>query len=214
MRRLGLLLFLLGCRPTNAVSNPTATAPVPLRPGLAAAADIADAALPALPAPMTQAEPADRCPLSPTAPTLDVPSGGAVTSSSGLIVRYHGTSHDQFEDGHFQVLAHLQFRRDGKDVERWPSALGPQHSDEILGHCVRLLRASDRGAVVQLVPIVSAAPAIRHLGDGRCEPSPREHSPCKDSDGFCVISWGQAGGWSTALWCRGGRWVIENERNL
>jgi hypothetical protein len=43
---------------------------------------------------------------------------------------------------------------------------------------------------------------------------PRENTPCTDGDGFCVVSWGQRGGWSSTLWCRGGRWVMEEERNL
>lgn len=41
----------------------------------------------------------------------------------------------------------------------------------------------------------------------------REGQPCEGS-GYCVISWGEPGGWSSALWCRDGRWEIENERNL
>jgi len=45
-----------------------------------------------------------------------------------------------------------------------------------------------------------------------CHPLPREGDTC-EGHGYCVISWGSPGGWSSALWCRGGRWEIENERN-
>jgi hypothetical protein len=49
---------------------------------------------------------------------------------------------------------------------------------------------------------------------GRCDPMPREGESCSEGDGFCVISWGSPGGYSSALWCRDGRWIIENESNL
>lgn len=54
----------------------------------------------------------------------------------------------------------------------------------------------------------------RRSGDGRCEPMPRAGEPCAAGDSFCVVSWGKPGGFSSALWCRGGRWEIEEERNL
>jgi hypothetical protein len=56
--------------------------------------------------------------------------------------------------------------------------------------------------------------SVRHLGGGRCEPMPRKDAPCVEGEGFCVISWGEPGGWSSALWCREGRWTMEDERNL
>ena len=48
----------------------------------------------------------------------------------------------------------------------------------------------------------------------RCDPLPREHMPCTQEHAVCVITHGKPGGWSSALWCRGGQWVIENERNV
>ena len=45
-----------------------------------------------------------------------------------------------------------------------------------------------------------------------CEPLPREDDLC-EGRGFCLISWGEPGGYSSALWCRDGRWTIENESN-
>lgn len=50
--------------------------------------------------------------------------------------------------------------------------------------------------------------------DGRCTPEPREGDACAADDGWCVLSWGEPGGWSEALWCRDGRWVLEREANL
>jgi hypothetical protein len=58
-----------------------------------------------------------------------------------------------------------------------------------------------------------APPQVEHLPDGRCEPMPRAGDAC-DEHGYCVISWGEPGGHSSALWCRGGRWSIEEEVNL
>jgi hypothetical protein len=42
---------------------------------------------------------------------------------------------------------------------------------------------------------------------------PREGTPCAAGDSWCVISWGEPGGSSAALWCRDGRWVYEEEAN-
>jgi hypothetical protein len=47
----------------------------------------------------------------------------------------------------------------------------------------------------------------------RCTPLPRAGTPCTGS-GWCVVDWGTPGGHSTALWCRNGTWVREEERNL
>ena len=224
MRPRGLLLLaLLACRSpavvpprsalsaaarsANPASAPTPSSAVPLASSTSIAA-LPDAALPSTP------EPKDACPLPADAPTLDIPVGGRRTSPSGFSVQYQGISHDQYDDGRFELLAHLVFRRGNDEVQRLPSALSPPTSSEILGHCVRLLSARDQSAVVQLAPMPSPPPPIRHLGDGRCEPSPRPGTPCKDGEGYCVLSWGKPGGWSSALWCRGGRWVIEEERNL
>lgn len=76
-------------------------------------------------------------------------------------------------------------------------------------------------------PVVPAAPepvmpadpepgpaSVRRGVDGRCEPEPRRGAPCLAGDGYCVLSWGEPGGHSTALWCREGRWQIEEEVNL
>jgi len=60
----------------------------------------------------------------------------------------------------------------------------------------------------------AAATSVRRGGDGRCEPEPRAGTPCQAGDGYCVLSWGEPGGHSTALWCREGRWQLEEEVNL
>ncbi len=58
-------------------------------------------------------------------------------------------------------------------------------------------------------------PTIHQQPGGRCEPMPREGDACNsDVHGFCVVSWGQPGGRSFAYWCRGGRWIGEEETNL
>lgn len=57
-------------------------------------------------------------------------------------------------------------------------------------------------------------PAHQRSDDGRCEPMPKKGAPCRAGDGFCVLSWGEPGGHSEALWCREGRWQLEQERNL
>lgn len=51
------------------------------------------------------------------------------------------------------------------------------------------------------------------VGD-RCDPLPKVGAPCGGGDSYCVESWGEPGGWSSALWCRDGRWEREQERNL
>lgn len=43
---------------------------------------------------------------------------------------------------------------------------------------------------------------------------PEVDTPCGEDDSWCVESWGEPGGFSSALWCRDGRWVREEEANL
>jgi hypothetical protein len=57
-------------------------------------------------------------------------------------------------------------------------------------------------------------PPQQQGADGRCEPMPKRGDPCRAGDGYCVLSWGEPGGYSEALWCRDGRWQLEQERNL
>ena len=63
-------------------------------------------------------------------------------------------------------------------------------------------------------PMPTHPTSVKQVGGGRCEPEPRAGQACVAGDGFCVQSWGEPGGHSTALWCRGGRWEIEEEVNL
>lgn len=56
--------------------------------------------------------------------------------------------------------------------------------------------------------------SVKQVGGGRCEPEPRAGTPCLAGDGYCVLSWGEPGGHSSALWCRGGTWQREEEVNL
>lgn len=61
----------------------------------------------------------------------------------------------------------------------------------------------------------TAEPAAERSPSGdRCDPLPKVGDPCGRRDSYCVESWGERGGWSTALWCRDGRWEREEERNL
>jgi hypothetical protein len=60
----------------------------------------------------------------------------------------------------------------------------------------------------------SPGPDSRPRQDVRCDPLPREDTPCTQEHAVCVITHGRPGGWSSALWCRGGKWVIEDERNI
>jgi hypothetical protein len=133
---------------------------------------------------------------------------------TGLELRFDGISHDDYADGQFDVVATLHFRYGGQSSQRMPSTLAAHAPDEVLGHCFQLVSANQRTAQVRVAPLGPRAPRVGHLGGGRCEPMPQEHSPCTVSEGFCVLSWGKPGGYSSALFCRDGRWVIENERNL
>jgi len=67
-------------------------------------------------------------------------------------------------------------------------------------------------------PSVSAAPpavaSVQRTSDGRCTPEPRPGTPCAPGQSWCVLDWGKPGGHSSALWCRGGVWHIEEEANL
>ena len=47
-----------------------------------------------------------------------------------------------------------------------------------------------------------------------CKPLPKAGQACRKTDTYCVISWGKPGGWSQALWCTNGKWVLQKERNL
>lgn len=58
------------------------------------------------------------------------------------------------------------------------------------------------------------APVIERTSDGVCTPMPKRGDPCRPSDAWCIESWGEPGGHSSALWCRDGRWEREQEVNL
>lgn len=223
--------------PASAQSNPTPKPPAAPLPARAASGTTPKPAPPAPAPPASKAKVppgsvpsalASSCALPADAATLEVAVGGSKTSPDGLRVDYAGTTRDHYADGRFDAFATLRFRR-GAQEEPWlPSVLAPSPARVILGHCIALRHADDRRAVLQVAALPVAAkpdaakpakpvdkpPTVRHLGDGRCEPTPREHSPCTDGEGYCVLSWGKPQGWSSALWCRGGQWVIENERNL
>ncbi len=231
--------FLLVCfsLPASAQSNPTPKHPAAPPSTRAASATTPKPAPPAPASPDSKAQDrpgptpsahASSCPLPADAATLEVAAFGSKTSPGGLRVDYAGTTRDHYADGRFDAFATLRFRRGTQDDTWLPSVLAPSQARVILGHRVALRSADDRRAVLQIAALQTAAgpdvakptrpvdrpPSVRHLGDGRCEPMPREHSPCTDGEGYCVLSWGKPHGWSSALWCRGGQWVIENERNL
>ena len=56
-------------------------------------------------------------------------------------------------------------------------------------------------------------PTIVEMPD-RCDPLPDPGTPCEPGDGYCVITWGEPCGYSSALWCTDGVWLIEEEVNL
>ncbi|MFV8755783.1 hypothetical protein ACNOYE_34970 [Nannocystaceae bacterium ST9] len=71
--------------------------------------------------------------------------------------------------------------------------------------------------VVESEPAPNPAPDLagERSSDGHCEPTPREGDPCDAArDSWCVLDWGEPGGHSSALWCRSGRWELEQEVNL
>ncbi len=47
-----------------------------------------------------------------------------------------------------------------------------------------------------------------------CPEDLKEGDPCGPRDGWCVLDWGQPCGYSQALWCREGKWELEQEANL
>jgi hypothetical protein len=156
----------------------------------------------------------NRCPLAANFETLRVPVTKSAVTQTGLEVTFAGISHDDHDDGRFDDIASFRFRRGAEHDERLLSLREPHTTDDVLGHCWRLVQADARAAQIAVTPRPTVATAVRHLGGGRCEPMPREHAACVAGEGYCVLSWGRPGGWSSALWCRGERWVIENERNL
>ena len=166
-----------------------------------------DARPPAPTAPATTApavRPADgACAIAADAEILVLAPAQRAVTSTGLAVTFTGASRDEYDDGRFDVLVALQFRAGDALEERLPSALAPHPADEVHGHCWQLVRADERSVQI----------AVSRRPDP-CDPMPREGDPCKPGDGYCVISWGEPGGWSAALWCRDGAWVHETEVNL
>jgi len=67
-----------------------------------------------------------------------VREGEAVRTTTGLEIHFKGTSRDEFEDGTFDVLAHLSFRLGAASKSWLPSLLARSGFVPILGHCVRL----------------------------------------------------------------------------
>lgn len=153
------------------------------------------------------------CALGAAAVTIDVPRGG-VRAVEGIEFRFTGISRDEYVDGHFEVLATLRVGHGENHADRIVSALAPHEAEESFGRCWRLIRVDEQHARVVVSRLPGPPVAVRHLGGGKCEPMPREHSPCTDGAGYCVLDWGSPGGSSSALWCRDGRWAREEERNV
>jgi hypothetical protein len=153
------------------------------------------------------------CSLASNAEILEVPVGTSAVSKTGLEVTFVATSRDEYHDGRFEVFASFGFRRGAAHDRRMPSVLALFEADEVLGHCWRLVEVNERLARIAVSPQPNRPSRVRHLGDGRCQPMPREHTACAEGEGYCVVTWGSRGGWSSAFWCRGGRWELENEMN-
>jgi hypothetical protein len=210
----------LGCSSVPTPPPKTPAAPdgaiakaTPNTPTAAVRAVTPDAAAAGMPA-ASAASQTPRCALAGDAETMALTIAVPARTKSGLELRFEGISHDDYADGRFDVLATFRFRHGGQSSQRMPSTLVAHSADEVLGHCFQLVSATQRTAQVRVAPLAPPVPSVQHLGNGRCQPVPREHSPCNSSDGYCVLSWGKPGGYSSALFCRDGRWVIENERNL
>ena len=63
-------------------------------------------------------------------------------------------------------------------------------------------------------PEATPPAAMQRTDAGRCTPMPKVGDACRSGDGWCVESWGEPGGHSSALWCRDGTWQREQEVNL
>ncbi|MBL8943934.1 MAG: hypothetical protein JNK45_12340 [Myxococcales bacterium] len=63
-------------------------------------------------------------------------------------------------------------------------------------------------------PEATPPAAMQRTDAGRCTPMPKVSDACRSGDGWCVESWGEPGGHSSALWCRDGTWQREQEVNL
>lgn len=105
-----------------------------------------------------QPSPAPACELGATPEIVHVDVGRTVTSRSGVAVTFVGISHDDYDDGRFEVLATLRFTRGTVHETRMVSVLAPESAQDVVGHCWRLVRANDQSAEVALSAL--AAPAL------------------------------------------------------
>jgi hypothetical protein len=86
-------------------------------------------------------------------------------------------------------------------------------SAAMLAACAEPTSAAPRNPAQPESPSAHTSARAERTGNN-CSPFPREGTPCGPGDSYCVITWGEPGGWSAALWCRNGRWELEEERNL
>ena len=90
---------------------------------------------------------------------ISLRAGESASTSSGLHITFLGTTHDDYEDGSFDVLARFVFRLGGMRTE-WMPSLRPTSYDmlsfrTLLGHCLRVVQAPSDvdGIALEVFPV-------------------------------------------------------------
>ncbi len=128
--------------------------PSPLALGMVALACAACSGSELAPRPTATATATGAAPCAPASrpERLVIAAGRTVSTRSGLEITFRGTSHDDFDDGRFDVTAALHFRRGADETDRLPSTLAAHPTDEVLDHCWHLVTATDTAATVDVAP--------------------------------------------------------------
>ncbi len=126
--------------------------PPPLALGVVALACAACSGSELAPRPTATATATATCTPASPPERLVIAAGRTVSTRSGLEITFRGTSHDDFDDGRFDVTAALHFRRGPDETDRLPSTLAAHPTDEVLGHCWHLVTATDTAATLDVAP--------------------------------------------------------------
>jgi hypothetical protein len=163
MRNLLLLIAALGvaCTPPPGEPGPTAATAAPLEPADGGAKRLASASTSS----SAGVEAASQCVDLSGVERLEVKVGAQARASIGIGVSFLGSEHDNFEDGHTDMLVNLSFHGimdDGSltpSAMTWrPSALAPPRwvPFQAMGFCARLVKSGTDDVIVE----VARAPAL------------------------------------------------------
>lgn len=166
-------LAVAGCAPAFPTPNPPDGLPAETRAAAATTATATTTGRPARTQPSPPATPptAKACEKRGTPERLAVRRGTTRHASDGLEVRFGGTSHDHYDEGHSELLLDLSFR-DGAETTIWLPNATDDRWHGLVHRCVRIVETTDDQVTIDVAPdaAASAPPTATSARFAPCAP--------------------------------------------